>query len=192
MRHRQAGQDRAANIGEAVILKSNTQINDAAVKKKKLKYAWAQISGPDVKLKGKPGAKNRSFIPTTAGTFVFRLQAGDGVYESQVAMVSITVEPSITVTEPTADTIWTVGSQVTINWNIKDINPNRKLGIVYSPDNGTSSYWLKRGVKAGKGSFSFKVKQVLVSNQALIGVCLLKTAKNDFICGRIDSAFQIQ
>ena len=188
-----AGQDRAANIGEPLVLKGSAFAIDPSVRMKRVTYTWLQLAGPStVKLKGPKRSKRRLFTPSTPGIYTFGLYASEGFNESQLAIVSIVVDASIAVTEPSAATTWNVGEKATINWTSSGIKANKKLAIIFSPDAGITQYVLKRGVNAGGGSFSFKVKAPLVTDQALIGVCLLKTAKNDQVCGQMDSVFSIQ
>lgn len=187
----EAGENKAANIGDPVILKSSVQIMDPGVNIKKLKYKWNLLSGPvknskpiKVRLSGKGKSKNTRFTPSAAGLYLFGLEASQRVYKSQLDFVTVEVNPAIAVSEPTASTIWKVGSLVNIKWSIRGINPNKKLALIFSKDQEKEPFLLlKKGLKAGKGQASIKVNEGLISNKAFIAVCLLKTAKNDMVCG---------
>jgi hypothetical protein len=186
-----AGLNKSANIGDPVALKSTLEFLEPPFKPSKLKYQWKLLSGPDkneipvnVKLNGKGKSKNTGFIPSVPGRYIFGVEASQGSYKSRQDFVVIEVNPVITVSEPKASTVWNVGSVVNINWSISGINPNKKLAVVFSVDQEKGPFLLlKNGLKAGKGQASIKVNAGLISDKAFVAVCLLKTAKNDMVCG---------
>ncbi len=186
-----AGQNQSANIGDPVNLKSTVQILDPLVKSSKLKYQWKLLSGPvknnvpvTVKLNGKGKSKNTGFTPSVPGRYIFGVEANQKNFKSQQDFVVIEVNPSIKVSEPTASTVWQVGSFVDVKWAISGINPNKKLAVVFSVDQEKGPFLLlKNGIKAGKGQTSIKVNGGLISDKAFVAVCLLQTAKNDMVCG---------
>jgi hypothetical protein len=186
-----AGQSKSANIGDPVSLKSTVQILNPLIKSSKLKYQWKLLSGPvknnipvNVKLNGKGKSKNTGFIPTVPGRYIFGVEASQGSYKSLQDFVVIEVNPVITVSEPTASTVWEVGSFVDIKWAVNGINPNKKLAVIFSVDQEKGPFLLlKNGIKAGKGQATIKVNAGLISDKAFVAVCLLKTAKNDMVCG---------
>jgi hypothetical protein len=186
-----AGLNKSANIGDPVALKSTLEFLEPPFKSSKLKYQWKLLSGPDkneipvnVKLNGKGKSKNTGFIPSVPGRYIFGVEASQGSYKSRQDFVVIEVNPSITVSEPKASTVWNVGSVVNINWSISGINPNKKLAVIFSVDQEKGPFLLlKNGIKAGKGQATIKVNAGLISDKAFVAVCLLKTAKNDMVCG---------
>ena len=188
-----AGLNKSANIGDPVSLKSTLEILNPLIKSSKLKYQWKLLSGPvknnlpvNVKLNGKGKSKNTGFIPSVPGRYIFGVEASQGSYKSLQDFVVIEVNPVITVSDPTASTVWQVGSFVDIKWTISGINPNKKLAVVFSQDindKTKSVFVLKNGIKADKGHATIKVNAGLISDKAFVAVCLLKTAKNDMVCG---------
>jgi len=134
----------------------------------------------------------RTFTPTKPGTYVFSVVASDGVYTSNESLVVVSVTPSITVSEPSATT-WSIGQTVNVQWSTTGIAANKKLAIVLRSNAESSSTTIKTGIRAGAGSYSFKIKPKLKSSQArTIGVCLLSSAKNDQVCGFSNSAITVE
>jgi hypothetical protein len=139
-----------------------------------------------VKLNGKGKSKNTGFIPSVPGRYIFGVEASQGNYKSLQDFVVIEVNPVITVSEPTASTVWDVGSLVDIKWAVNGINLKKKLAVVFSQDINDINkrvFVLKNGIKADKGQATIKVNAGLISDKAFVAVCLLKTAKNDMVCG---------
>ena len=187
-----AGQNKSANIGDPVSLKSTVQILDPLVKSNKLKYQWKLLSGPvknnlpvTVKLNGKGKSKNSGFTPGVPGRYIFGVEANQQNFKSQQDFVIIDVNPAITVSAPAESTVWQVGSFVDVKWTISGINPNKKLAVIFSVDQTKGPFLLlKNNIKAGKGIATLKVNGGLVSDKAFVAVCLLPTAKNDLFCGQ--------
>jgi len=63
-------------------------------------YSWLQVAGPSALLVG-PSSLQPSFVPVAAGTYVFRLVAGDGVQNSPPVDIAVPVLPAAG-TVPTA------------------------------------------------------------------------------------------
>lgn len=194
-----AGANKAANIGDPVLLKSVVQNTDPAVNTKKLKYKWKLLSGPvknakpvKVKLNANGKSKNSGFTPSVPGRYILGVEVSQGPYNSQLDFVVIDVNPSITVSKPTATTVWQVGSVVNINWSISGINPNKQLAVIFAKDQDKGPFLLlKSGIKAGKGQTSITINKGLISDKAFVAVCLLKTSKNEMVCGA-PATFKVQ
>lgn len=186
-----AGQTRKSNIGDLQTLNGNLS-KSSTVNSKKLRYTWTQKLGPQVKLTGSTKKMKRTFTPTKPGTYVFSVVASDGVYTSNESLVVVSVTPSITVSEPSATT-WSIGQTVNVQWSTTGIAANKKLAIVLRSNAESSSTAIKTGIRAGAGSYSFKIKPKLKSSQErTIGVCLLSSAKNDQVCGFSNSAITVE
>jgi hypothetical protein len=77
-----AGPDKTAQIGSLVLLSGSAQDPDGDA----LSYSWAQKAGPPATLSGNTAAAT-SFVPTSAGEYLFELTVSDGATSASDTVV---------------------------------------------------------------------------------------------------------
>jgi hypothetical protein len=81
-------------------------------------YKWEQVSGPETVTLTTPNNVTTQFIPTIAGTFVFKLTVTDagGLFDDDDATVISDIFRSITITDPSFEEEWGTSGCHSIDW----------------------------------------------------------------------------
>ncbi len=186
------GPNRAANIGEKILLSARIMPESTADKKhiKKAKYRWQQLSGPQTALKGGSSAAKRAFIPISAGTYEFSAVAYDANSESSPAVVSIIVDPKIDITSPSAGDSLSIAGKLDLNWSVSAIKSSKPLSVYLSLDGGATYRAIKK-IKAGAHSAKLTLKAVQPTGNASLRICLPASPKNEAVCGATSGVFSL-